>query len=492
MRSIRQRLVVPIVGSILLLAVVTGLIAYLYARFALIQHFDSSLATKARAIAALVESERDEDEFHIEFVDSDIPEFLSKESPRYYQVWIAGESLQKSLNLDKDQNLPQFSGEIDDEDSRNITLPDGMPARAVTLHFYPLVEVDEKRSPQTGPNPTRADIIVARDRRDLDQTLWTILASVVAGMIVLPLLSAFIVIRTVKTSLQPVHNLSNAMSEIKTIAATDAFPVLEMPEELQPIALQLSELLGRLRAAFDRERRFTMDASHELRTPLSETRAALEVALKWPDDRELMSASCEMALESTRNMQGLIDALLVLARAESGHHEVFEMKPVDLNRAISHSWGHLESRASQRHLTLVHDDAEGVCEVNTNGALLSSIITNLLDNAVEYSTADNEIIVETMAATSDSAARLTVTNFTSRCLSAEDIDQMFQPLWRKEQSRAVLETDPDERTHAGLGLALVNAFCEILKINLQASLLTNDRFQLVLTFPLETGGIKSH
>ena len=53
-------------------------------------------------------------------------------------------------------------------------------------------------------------------------------------------------------------------------------------DELSRLAETLNDMLDRLEAAFEHERRFVADASHELRTPLALLRTELELALRRP------------------------------------------------------------------------------------------------------------------------------------------------------------------------------------------------------------------
>ena len=65
-----------------------------------------------------------------------------------------------------------------------------------------------------------------------------------------------------------------------------ALPVPPARDEIAALAVTLNEMLARLEAAFEHERRFVADASHELRTPLALLRGELELALRRPRSRE--------------------------------------------------------------------------------------------------------------------------------------------------------------------------------------------------------------
>ena len=59
-------------------------------------------------------------------------------------------------------------------------------------------------------------------------------------------------------------------------------PCLAARDEISRLAETLNDMLARLHAAFEHERRFVADASHELRTPLALLRTELELALRRP------------------------------------------------------------------------------------------------------------------------------------------------------------------------------------------------------------------
>jgi signal transduction histidine kinase len=69
-------------------------------------------------------------------------------------------------------------------------------------------------------------------------------------------------------------------AEISASTAGRRLPVPESEDEIARLARTLNEMLERLEAGLERERRFVADASHELRTPLSMLKTELELALR--------------------------------------------------------------------------------------------------------------------------------------------------------------------------------------------------------------------
>ena len=97
-----------------------------------------------------------------------------------------------------------------------------------------------------------------------------------------------------------------------------------------------AEELHRLQERFDQQARFTADASHELRTPLALIRTEVDVALR----REREPAEYREALNGVRSgaerMQGILEALLLLARADAGGRiEEADLDLQDLAREVA-------------------------------------------------------------------------------------------------------------------------------------------------------------
>ena len=90
-------------------------------------------------------------------------------------------------------------------------------------------------------------------------------------------------------------------------------------DEFTELGETLDDLLARLEASFDAQRRFVANASHELRTPLTVERTLLQVALADPNaSAETLRGACEELLANGRDQERLIEALLTLASSERG------------------------------------------------------------------------------------------------------------------------------------------------------------------------------
>jgi two-component system sensor histidine kinase QseC len=279
-------------------------------------------------------------------------------------------------------------------------------------------------------------------------------------------------------------------------------PEDRIPPELAPICRCLNDLLARLDEAFARERRFTSDVAHELRTPIAELRSVVEVALRWPDDPRAAPQALREAEQIAGEMQTLVQTLLDLVRA-SDHAAPVHLEPIPLRDALARAIRAVEAvdavdavdaLATQRQAMQVQLDVPPDATVLAERTMLASVLGNILSNALEYGGGGGgggggagREPVRCTARHSDGHWVLTVQNRAEQ-LTPEDVRHMRDPFWRKDSARsgrsgrAGGSGGSEPASHAGLGLALVDTFCRLMKIGLSVELTDDHRFCLHLTF----------
>jgi two-component system sensor histidine kinase QseC len=229
--------------------------------------------------------------------------------------------------------------------------------------------------------------------------------------------------------------------------------------------------MDRLQAAFERERRFTANAAHELATPLAELRALADNALRWRNDLEATGRFAADAHEIALQMQRLVEALLGLARCESGRQPVVAER-IALSEMLGEIRAGLAPRLAARQLAMTWDTPDGLV-LESDRAMCHSIFSNLLDNAVEHTPVGGQIISRLESAPTGFVFTLANTN---PGLTPADLPHLFEPLWRKDTART-------DRLHSGLGLALAKALAERLGMQIKAGLAENGMFQVVWCLP---------
>jgi signal transduction histidine kinase len=273
------------------------------------------------------------------------------------------------------------------------------------------------------------------------------------------------------------RNLRTITTTARDISATNLHQrlAIEGPDdELKELGDTFDELLARLETAFEAQQRFVANASHELRTPLARQRTLIQVALADPDSSvESLRATHERVLASGRHQERLIDALLTLARGETG---LDRRVPFDLsvvaNRVLLHGQPDAEARGVRVKSMLAPAPTAG------NHRLVERLVTNLLDNAIVHNTTEHDgcarIDIET--GTRSGRSVLTVTN-TGPVIPAEAIDQLFVPFRRLGTDRAA------HGQGLGLGLSIVKAIADAHNATVTVTPNTDGGLRIEIEFP---------
>ncbi|MEG0822132.1 MAG: ATP-binding protein [Burkholderiaceae bacterium] len=217
------------------------------------------------------------------------------------------------------------------------------------------------------PTALRTELAVA--------AAWRILLPV---LILLPFLGVAVWIM-VGQGLAPLNRVAQAVRR-RSPTSLEPLPTRHLPEELEPLAGALNDLLGRLGQSFDAQRRFAADAAHELRTPLTALTLQIQLAERaaTPEDR---ARSFTRLKEGVKRATRLVQQLLTMARLDPDAAD----KPterVDLDRLAASVADELHPLADQKHITISTQLAPAAV-LGAEDAL-RLLANNLVDNAIRY------------------------------------------------------------------------------------------------------------
>jgi two-component system sensor histidine kinase QseC len=462
MKTIRSQITRKL-GLIFLMVIICGGVGIYFAiRAALLEQFDNALSARANLIVAA--SEWNNDHVEVELNEALLREFDDGVPVEFFQLWGAkGAALKRSESLGNRELAITF-----DASSRkkfwNVRLPSGNSGRAVAFTFVPQ---DGEGSRAAGSSPVTLEF--ASDCRDLDWTLRSLaLALAVCGAL-MSAATAFVAPRVLRAEFAPLEQLAERATQIDAASLSIRFATEGLPGEIEPIAVRLNQLLARLEESFVRERQFSADLAHELRTPIAELRSVAEVALKWPDSRT--PETDRDALEIAVQMEAIVSKLLELMRSERGQIPI-QPEAIHFAPFLQTVLRPFKTRIEQKKLALRINVPESL-RIETDPALLRSILANLVDNAVEYSPDNSDIALETANSAREFTFRI---SNTTRGVEAADVPRFFDRLWRKDPARSW-------SPHVGLGLPLARSFALLLGADLTASWEAGSRILLTLRMP---------
>ncbi|MFD7032228.1 sensor histidine kinase [Streptomyces sp. NPDC059917] len=267
-------------------------------------------------------------------------------------------------------------------------------------------------------------------------TLWSAI-----GLLVLALLAGLLGRWLAGRALRPVTSMTEAVRRIGEQNLHQRLALTGPDDELHRLADTFDTMLDRLEKSFESQRRFVANASHELRTPLAVQRTTLQVGLADPLPDGLAEVR-EDLLDSNREAEGLINALLLLARSDRGLEKT---EPVDLTATVRSTAAELAPLAAEAGLRLDVDTvtpATGAHPLIVPGdpVLLRHLMTNLIRNAIQYNHRGGHVLVRIGDST------VTVTNTGPR-IPADRVPDLFEPFRR-------LDADRTATTGHGLGLSI--------------------------------------
>lgn len=239
------------------------------------------------------------------------------------------------------------------------------------------------------------------------------------------------------------------------------------------VGLFLSSLALRpAEKAWKQQRQFVADASHELKTPLTVILANTGIVLAHQEDTVSSQAKwLEYTQEEARQMKGLVEDLLFLAKSDAARQEV-RTAEVDLSELIQGCLLPFEPVAFEAGVQLDARIDPGLTLIGDEGQL-RRLVRILLDNAVKYAGEGGS--VELALAKQQEKLRLTVRN-TGDPIPPEHLPHLFERFYRADAAR--------DRAQGGygLGLAIAKAITEHHrgKISVNSSLEAGTVFTVVL------------
>ncbi|MCA9063283.1 MAG: hypothetical protein KDA96_09500 [Planctomycetaceae bacterium] len=486
MRSLRWRLILGISVTTMLVLLIANTSIYLLLSQRVRAEFDAALTTRLGSLDTLIE--QTDESIVVHFDDRPMPEFTRSWRPEYFQVWDDRNAVIARSRRLGESDLPQLRGTRHTPSFQNLQLKDGRSGRAAGIQFLPHVKGEQILEQPEDPamrdrledidevdftNRHLVTLVVARDTRDLDQTLtrliWVLLMSGAAATIAICGILSWLVTQ----HMHPLHSLSRQIDRVNESQLDAQFELPDAPAELQPVVHQLNELLMRLDAAFLREKTLTANIAHELRTPLAGIRTTLEVADRRNRDVEEYRHCIRRCLAICHETEAVVSTLLALARGDCGPPEECE-DFVDVSHVLQTTWQQITEIQNRPDL-LVSWNCDDRLVLRTDPNRFRVVICNLLNNAASYTNADGDLRIHTSLR--DDGLCIQIIN--SGCaVPAEQVSQVFERFWRGDRARAATGI------HAGLGLALCKQIVGFLSGQISAGI-ESGRFLVTLSFPRE-------
>ncbi len=194
------------------------------------------------------------------------------------------------------------------------------------------------------------------------------------------------------------------------------------------------------------------DLSHDVRSPLASIRAYTELLVEGVDggDPELRQQFLDVIDQRARHLTDLVVNLTGLVRWRLGYLQLVKM-PVSLHELAAEAVSAFQVQARQNDVRLVLDAAHDLDLTLADRDAVSTLLRNLIDNAVKFSTSGGDVVI---AVRQDEGHQIVRVIDEGCGIAQDDLPYIFDPFYRGGNVVAAgLEG-------SGLGLALVKAIAE--------------------------------
>ncbi len=282
----------------------------------------------------------------------------------------------------------------------------------------------------------------------------------IALVIVLGLVGGFFVSRRV---LKRIDAMTGTAQTIMAGDLSGRLPVAGTGDELDRLAENVNAMLERIEALMKGLKEVSDNIAHDLKTPLTRLRNRCEQALRHPTGESGYRSALEATIAESDDLIRTFDALLMIARAESGQarDNMTEFDAAQIVRDVGELY---EPLAEEKGLEL-KVEAPAAAPVRGNRELVSQALANLIDNAIKYAAPNGKLNGVANAAANGAPAEIVVAagNDGERIalsvadhgpgIPEADRGRVVERFVRLEQSRSA--------PGSGLGLSLASAVARL-------------------------------
>jgi two-component system, OmpR family, sensor histidine kinase SenX3 len=240
--------------------------------------------------------------------------------------------------------------------------------------------------------------------------------------------------RTMEVDLSPLeaHGRGPAAIRGEVRPLADQFTVVDAADESDAVRLEATR------------RDFVANVSHELKTPVGALALLAEAVLDAADEPAEVRRFCTKIVREATRLGTLVTELIALSRLQ-GAERLPELASLDLDDVVAEALGRSALAAESAGIEITTDDPSGLI-VDGDRTLLVTALSNLIDNAVAYSSPGSPVSISRRRA--DGMAEIAVTD-RGIGIAHEHQQRVFERFFRVDpaRSRATGGT--------GLGLAIV-------------------------------------
>jgi len=246
----------------------------------------------------------------------------------------------------------------------------------------------------------------------------------------------------------PLIKIARAMDNFADGAFEERINIRRV-DEVGRIAINFNKLADRVQGLIQTERRMGANLAHELRLPLTRMSLLTDLILKHPEETE----NIELLKQEIMSLSGLSTSLLRLAHYERKEFAI-QAEVFSVDQFIQEVALLFQMTAAAKNCTFDIEVSNKLI-LFTDKSLLQIAISNLIDNAIQYSDPDTKISVKVFVDQSSHMVRILVRDH-GNGVPPEFLERILLPFERVDYSRTKATGG------MGLGLSIVRSIVKCL------------------------------
>ena len=296
-----------------------------------------------------------------------------------------------------------------------------------------------------------------------------ILALLSLPLLVITYFAAFFI---AKRTMKNVRSMTEAAKSISTSKLGERLPVTEKGDDFDELAKTFNDLLSRLQADFERERRFTADVSHELKTPLAVMLGHANLLRRWgKDNPEQLEKSLSALIREVHSMESIVANLLRLSQLENARAE-FHASAVDVHALFERLIGDTKAYAPEADFSV----QAGVKTVYADEELLYQACTIVISNSIKFAGKKVHIRLSAEQSVLSGFCDIAIVD-DGPGIESEKLPHIFERFYRSDESHT------RSAGGAGLGLSIVKSIMGALGGSARAESTAGEGTLIVLRVP---------
>ncbi|HVV92821.1 MAG TPA: ATP-binding protein [Hyphomicrobiales bacterium] len=289
-------------------------------------------------------------------------------------------------------------------------------------------------------------MLVGRDLGERNRLVQVLVRAILGGLALVVLLGLAGALLVAWRVLRRLDGMTASSRAIMAGDLAGRLPVTGSGDEFDRLATATNAMLDRIVTLMTELRQVTDNVAHDLKTPLTRLRNVAEEALRSGGADADRRAALERVIEEADALIGTFNAMLLMARAETGavRQTMAPLDPAEVAEGVAELY---EPVAEEAGVPLTVEAAAGLV-VQGNRELLGQAVANLVDNALKHGAGEVTIGL----ARDGSMARLWVGD-RGPGIPAEDRAHAIERFVRLERSRST--------PGSGLGLSLAQAVARL-------------------------------